>query len=88
MHVEFLESNALLLQHVVVTMINAVINRKKWLDKALMTQKPHRNHAEPIKQSTNQPVLTLLHNVAHVGIENSLNIPKPSKADLPLASFK
>ena len=38
MHVQFLESNALLLQHVVETMIDAVITRKKWLDKALTTQ--------------------------------------------------
>ena len=69
MHVEFLESNALLLQHVVETMIDAVITRKKWLDKARTTQKPHRNHVEPIEQSTDQPVLKLLRNVAHVGLE-------------------
>ena len=30
MHVWFLETNALLLQHVVETMINAKITRKKW----------------------------------------------------------
>ena len=69
MHVEFLESSALLLQHVVKTMIDAVITRKKWLDKALTTQTPHRNHVEPIEQSTEQPVLKLLHNVARVGLE-------------------
>ena len=52
-------------------MINAIITRKKWLDKApqVTTQKPYRNHVEPIEQSTDQPVLKLLHNVAHVGLE-------------------
>ena len=68
MHVEFLESNDLLLQHVVETMIDAVITRKKWFDKALTTQKPHRNYVEPIEQSADQPILKLLHNVAHVGL--------------------
>ena len=67
MHVWFLETNVLLLQHVVETKINAKI--KKWLNKAFMTQKPHRNHLEPIEQSTDQPVLKLLHNVAHAGLE-------------------
>jgi hypothetical protein len=47
MHVWFLEINALLLQHVVETKINAKITRKKWLNKAFTTQKPHRNHVEP-----------------------------------------
>ena len=61
MHVEFPETNALLLQDVVETMIDAIITRKKWLDKAITTQKPHRNHVEPIQQSTDQPVLKLLH---------------------------
>ena len=79
MHVEFLETNALLLQHVVETMINAVITLKKWLDKALTTQKPHRNHVEPIEQSTDQPVLKLLHNVAHVGIEIPSTPPNHGK---------
>ena len=65
MHVWFLETNALLLQHVVETKIDAKITRKKWLNKAFTTQKPHRNHLEPIEHSTNQPVLKLLHNVAH-----------------------
>ena len=69
MHVEFLESNALLLQHVVKTMIDAIITQKKWLNNAFTTQKPHRNHVEPIEQSTDQPVLKLLHNVAHAGLE-------------------
>ena len=69
MHVEFPETNALLLQHVVETMIDAIITRKRWLNKALTTQKPHRNHVEPIEQSTDQPVLKLLHNIAHVAIE-------------------
>ena len=48
MHVRFPETNALLLQHVVETKINAKITRKKWLNKAFRTQKPHRNHLEPI----------------------------------------
>ena len=69
MHVWFLETNALLLQHVVETKINAKITRKKWLNKEFTTQKPHRNHLEPIEQSTDQPVLKLLHNVAHAGLE-------------------
>ena len=69
MHVWFLETNALLLQHVVETKINAKITRKKWLNKAFTTQKPHRNHLEPIEQSTDQPVLKVLHNVAHAGLE-------------------
>ena len=62
MHVWFLETNAVLLQHVVETKIDAKFTRKKWLDKALTTQKPHRNHVEPIEKSTDQPVLKLLHN--------------------------
>ena len=32
MHVQVLESNALLLQHVVETMINAIITGKKWFN--------------------------------------------------------
>ena len=78
MHVWFLETNALLLQYVVETKINAKITWKKWLNKAVTTQKPHRNHLEPIEQSTDQPVLKVLHNVAHAGLE-IVNIPKPSK---------
>ena len=69
MHVWFLETNALLLQHVVETRIYAKITRKKWLNKAFMTQKPHRNHLELIEHSTDQPVLKMLHNVAHAGLE-------------------
>ena len=46
MHVQFLTTNALLLQCVVKTMINAVITRKKWLNKTHTTQKLHRNHIE------------------------------------------
>ena len=60
---DFPESNALLLQHVVETMIDGIIARMKWLNKAFTTQKPHRNHLEPIEHSTDQPVLKLLHNV-------------------------
>ena len=40
MHVWFLETNGLLLQHVVETKINAIITQKKWLNKALTTHKP------------------------------------------------
>ena len=29
----------------------------------------HRNQLEPIEHSTDQPVLKLLHNVAHAGLE-------------------
>ena len=47
MQVEFLESNALLLQHVVKPMINAIITRKKWLDKALTTQKVTETSQKP-----------------------------------------
>ena len=71
MHEWFLETNALLLQHVVETKIDAKFTQKKWLNKAFTTQKPHRNHLEPIEQSTDQPVLKLLHNVAHPGLETS-----------------
>ena len=39
MHVWFFETNALLLQHVVETKIDAKITRKKWLNKAFTTQK-------------------------------------------------
>ena len=78
MHVQFFESNALLFQHVVETMIDAVINRKKWSD-ALTTQKHHRNHVEPIEQSTDQPVLKLLHNVAHFGLEIPSTSPNHQK---------
>ena len=46
MHVWFLETNALLLQHVVETKIDAKITRKKWLNNAFTTQKPHRNHVD------------------------------------------
>ena len=71
MHVRFLETNAVLHQHVVETKIDAImiITPKKWLNKAITTQEHHRNHVEPIEQSTDQPVLKLLHNVAHVGIK-------------------
>ena len=51
-HVWFLETNAVLLQHVVETKIDAKFTRKKWLNKAFTTQKPHRNHLEPIEQLT------------------------------------
>ena len=54
MHVWFLETNAVLLQHVVESKIDAKFTRKKWLNKAFTTKKPHRNHLEPIEQSTDQ----------------------------------
>ena len=69
MHVWFLETNAMLLQHVVESKIDAKFTRKKWLNKAFTTKKPHRNHLEPIEHSTDQPVLKLLHNVAHAGLK-------------------
>ena len=87
---EFPESNALLLlvlQHVVKTMIDTINTRKKWLNKASMTQKPHRKHVEPIEKSNDQPVLKLLHNVAHAGLEFPQH-PQTIKANLPRASFK
>ena len=75
MHVWFLETNAVLLQHVVESKIDAKFTRKKWLNKAFMTKKPHRNHLEPIEQSTDQPGLKLLHNVALAGLEIPLTSP-------------
>jgi hypothetical protein len=50
-------------------MIDAIITQKKWLNEALTTQKLHRNHIHPIKQSTDEPVLGLLLNVAHADLE-------------------
>ena len=79
MHVWFLETNALLLQHVVATKIDAKITRKEWLNKAFTTQKPHRNHLEPIEQSNDQPVLKFFAQRSSCWLRNSLNIPKPSK---------
>ena len=69
MHVWFLETNALLLQHVVKTRINAKITRKKWLNEAFTTQKPWKNHIDPIDQSADEPVLKLLLPLAHGGLE-------------------
>ena len=69
MHVNFLQTSALLLQLVVETMIDAIITQKKWLNEALTTQKLHRNHIHTIKQSTDEPVLELLLNVAHDDLE-------------------
>ena len=81
MHGWFLETNAVLLQHVVETKIDAKFTRKKWLNKAFTTQKPHRNHLEPIEQSTDQPVLNfeVVAQRSSCWLRNSLNIPKPSK---------
>ena len=69
MHVKLLQTSALLLQLVVETMIDAIISQKKWLNETLTTQKLHRNHIHPIKQSTDEPVLELLLNVAHADLE-------------------
>ena len=57
------------LQHVVETKIDAKITRKKRLNKAFTTQKPHRNHLAPFEQSNDQPVYKLLHNVVYAGLE-------------------
>ena len=69
MHVKFLQISALLIQLVVETMIYAIITRKKWLNEALTTLKLHRNHIDTIEQSTDEPVLQLLLNVAHADLE-------------------
>ena len=69
MQVELLQTSALRLQLVVETMIYAIITQKKWLNEALTTQKLHRNHIHPIKQSTDEPVLELLLNLAHADLE-------------------
>ena len=79
MHVWFLETNALVLQHVVETKIDAKMTRTKWLNKAFTTQKPHRNRLEPIEHSTDQPVLKLLHNIAHAGLEIPSTSPNHRK---------
>ena len=77
MHVKILQISALLLQLVVETMLDAIITQKK-----LTTQKLHRNHIDPIEQSTDEPVLELLLNVAHADQEILLlNMLKTSKAD-------
>ena len=59
------------------SMLNS-LERSGWI-KHLWPKKPHRNHLEPIEQSTDQPVLKLLHNVAHAGLE----IPSTSPIGLP-----
>ncbi len=74
---EFPATTVLLLQRVVETMIDATrITRKKLLNEALMIQKPHRNHVDPIEKSTNEPVLKLLLKVAHAGLEIPSTCPK------------
>ena len=83
MHVWFLETNAVLLQHVVETKIDAKITRKK-LNEAFTTKKPHRNHLEPIEHSTDQPVLKLLNNIAHAGLEIPSTSPKQLICELVL----
>ena len=69
MYVELLQTSALLLQLIVETMIDAIITQKKWLNEALTTQKLHRNHIDAIEESTDEPVLGLLLNVAHADLE-------------------
>ncbi len=69
MHVKCSQISALLLQLVVETMIHAIITQKKWLNEALTTQKLHRSHVDPIKQSIDEPVFELLLNVAHADLE-------------------
>jgi hypothetical protein len=76
MHVKLLQTSALLLQLVVETMIDAIISQKKWLNEALTTQKLHRNHIHPIKQSTDEPVLELLLKVAHADLEIRIKFPQ------------
>ncbi len=49
-------------------MIDAIITQKKWLNEALTTQELHRNHVDQIKQSTDEPVLELLLNLAHAAL--------------------
>ncbi len=50
-------------------MVDAIIIEKKWLNEALATQKLHRNNIDPIKQSTDEPVLELLLNIGHADLE-------------------
>ena len=90
MHVYCLETNALLLQRVVETMIDAIIPRKQWLNKTLITQIPHTGSQKScwanwtINWSTSFEVVALC---SLCWLRNSLNIPKPLKADSQ-ASFK
>ncbi len=72
MHVKFLQISALLLQLVVETMIDAIITQKKRLNEALTTQKLHRNHIDTIEESTDEPVLEFLLNIAHADLETSI----------------
>jgi hypothetical protein len=57
--VELTKTNTLLQQLEDETTIDAIIARKKWLNKALTTQKPHRNYVDPIQQPTDEPFLIL-----------------------------
>ncbi len=51
------------------TTINAIRTQKKWLIEASTTQKLHRNYIDTIQQSTDEPVLELLLNLAHADLE-------------------
>ena len=72
MHVDFPETNALLLKLV----IESITTWKKCLNKAFPTQKPHRNNVDPIEKSTDEPVLKLLLNIAHAGLEFLWTLPR------------
>ena len=82
MHVKVLQTSALLLQLVVETMIDAIVTQKKWLNEAFTTQKLHRNHIDPIEQSTDEPVLGLLLNVAHA-TKRHYRLQMSTKPDCP-----
>ena len=77
-----LQTNALLHQIVVETINDPIITQKKWLNEALATWKLHRNHIDPIEQSTDDPVLELLLNIAHADLE----IPSTSTSRAKLQS--
>ena len=69
MHEDFPETNALLLKLVIETRMDAIFTWKKYLNEAFTTQKSHINHLSPIEKSTDEPVLKLLLNIAHAGLE-------------------
>jgi len=72
---EFLVTNALLLQHVIET---AIITWRKWLNESFRTQRPHRTM---LIQLCNQLINQFWGCCCTCWLRNSLNIPKPSKAD-------
>jgi len=81
-HVKVLQTYALLHQLVVETINDSIITQKKWLNEALATWKLHRNHIDPIEQSTDDPVLELLLKIAHADLE----IPSTSTSRAKLQS--